>query len=360
MKRTLASQIRRTCRSSIPHEHQRKRKGFTLIELLVFLWILAFAISGLVRGIRFASQYGPWWSVLGAVLGFLAGIIVGVALFIVFVAVFWQAGRFCMWWRPFPPVCENGSCRANDYESTQTPLPVRKHVDAILHYAYRCKCGNLYTKIGCIRLKTQWVRILSDNTVQPYLKYFPFGRWKPDGSAKIEIAISSAEKTWEIELCSTRRLTPIQQGLFLLILIPVILPAAIILFEVLPALFSGRELASRLTTYEYLIFFFIIPLTIGIGIFVASCLSGKSIARSIEADGERIRIQRFNKQQVEIRWGEVTSAKYQKDSFSQFWTLKTPEGRVSVSSEGFLNEDWQTVSDYIRQHIPEKCQIKVG
>jgi hypothetical protein len=288
---------------------------------------------GLMRGLRFASQYGPWWALLGAVLGFIAGIVVAVAR-------------------------QNGTCRASHFESAETPLPVRKHVDGILYHAYRCKCGNLYTKIGCMSLKTQWVRILSDNTIQPYLKHRPFGRWKPDTSDRIEIPPDHSQRSWEIELYSTKLLRSLQEGLYYGILLAAVLSLCLIAFDVFLALASDRRLTSRFTTKEYLLLYFATPLMGGIIMFIVTCVNRRRLARAIEADGVCIRVQRFNKQQVEIEWEQIISAKYQKELNYELWILRTVEGKGPISAEGFLQKDWQLISDYIRQHIPESCQLE--
>jgi hypothetical protein len=334
------------------HDQQRKQRGATLIELLAILWIVNFAVIGLVWGKRFGSQYGSGWSVLGAVIGFFAGIVVAFALLFLFVSTFQMVAQFCTWWRAFPPVCENGTCSANYYESTETPPPLRKHVDGIQYHAYRCKCGNLYTTIGGMGLNTQWVRILSDNAIQSYLKHFPFGRWKPDTLDKIEIPVSNDDRAWELRLHTTSNLTPTQQGVFLLFLLP---PILFIVLRVFMPLLIGKELALASTT-NFVMLFLVGPLLMAIGMCFVSCQSGRHIARSIDADSDSIRIQRFNKKQVEIQWSQIISVKYSR--VDKCWILKTLERRISLSSDGFLKKDWQLVSEYIRQHIPEKCQSK--
>jgi len=337
--------------------YKNAKAGFTLIELLVFLWILIFAVIGSSIGKAFASQYGPWWSILGAVIGFLAGIIVAFALFALFILILDLIIKFGAWWRPNPPVCENGCCHSYDYESTDTPLSARKHVEGISRHAYRCKCGNLYTKLGYMSLKTQWVRILSDNTVQPLLKHCVFGRWKPDTSDKIEIPVGNNEKQWEVELYTTKNLTQNQQGIFISIIVPAILFIAFTLMIGLLKSSSGNKTALVSTTSEFLLFFFVLPLMIGIGISIAIFLD-KSIVQSIEADTDCIRIQRFNKQQVIIQWSQIISVKHKKDMNCTLWIVNTPNEKVSMKSEGFLQKDWQLLSDYIRKHIPENCKLK--
>jgi len=339
------------------------KSGFTLIELLVFIWILIFAMNGFSKGMRFASQYGPWGAILGAVGGFLAGAIVAIALMILFIYTIDLIKKFSAWWRPNPPACDNGCCHSNDYESTETPLTVRKHVKGILYNAYRCNCGNLYTKLGYLSLKTQWVRILPDNTVQAYLKHYPFSRWKPDTSDKIEMPASDNERQWDIDLHSTKNLTPTQQGWFLLVLIPSILSIVLISSMVLLPLSLGKEIALVSTRYGCVLLFFIGPALMGLQFFITILVTGKSCARLIEADADCIRIQRYDKQEVQVQWSQIISVKHKgninsKNNIVKFWIIQTPEEKMSIRSEGFLHEDWQLISDYIKQHIPENCQLK--
>jgi hypothetical protein len=306
------------------------KPGFTLIEILVILWIFIFALAGARRGMLFACQYGYWWTLFGAVIGFLAGAIGAIVLLLLFVLICQLIAKFCVWYRSFPPVCENGSCRVKDYKSTETPLLVRKHVKGILYHAYRCNCGNLYTKLGCMSLKTQWVRILSDNTVQPYLKHYLFGRWKPDTSNKIEMPAGDNERQWDIDLHSTKNLTPTQQALFLLVLIPSILSIILISSMVLLPFSFGKEIALVSTTRNYVLLFFLGPALFGLQFFITILVTDKSSARLIEADSDCIRIQRYDKQKVLVQWSQVISVKHKgninsKNNFAKSWIVKTPK-----------------------------------
>jgi hypothetical protein len=356
MDKTKISRFQKTFCAIIPHTHPRKPKGFTLIELLVFLWILIFALTGAFRGMLFASQYGHRWAVLGAIIGFFAGIIGAITLAVLFTLICQMIAKFSVWWRPFPPVCENGSCHVKDYSSTETPLSVRKYVEGILYHAYRCKCGNLYTTIGSMSLKTQWVRILTDNTVQPYLKHYLFGRWKPDTSNRIEIPTGCDEISWEIELFSMRTLKPIQEAFLILILIPTIMPIVFISMRAFLPLLLGK--GDILPTGEFLLLSYAIPLIMGTAISIAYCANKNTTARSIEANEDCIRIKLYNKRQVEIQWDRIISIKYRKNMDGQFWIFRLPEKKMTISNDGFKHKEWQLFSDYIRQHIPGHCQLK--
>jgi hypothetical protein len=356
MVKIKISGFQKTCRSNIPHIYHHKPKGITLIELLVFLWILIFALVVAIRSMRFASQYGPWWALLGTIIGFFAGIIGAIALALLLTLICQTIAKFSIWWRPFPPVCENGSCHIKDYNSTETPLSVRKYVEGILYHAYRCKCGNLYTQIDSLGLRTRWVRILPDNTVQPYLKHYIFGRWKPDALNRIEIPAGCAEVSWKIELFSTKTLRPIQEGFVILIVISTIMPVALVLMRVLLPLLLGK--GTILPSSEFLLLSYVGPPIMGIAIFIAYCINKKTIAQSIEANEDFIRIQRHNKQQLELQWDQIISVKHKKNMDGQFWIFTLPGKKVTVSNDGFTLKEWQLLSDYIRQQTPEHCQLK--
>ena len=301
---------------------------------------------------------------MGAVGGFLAGAIVAIVLMILFIYTIDLIKKLSAWWRPFPPVCQDASCNSKSYESCKTPLEVRKHVDGVSYHAYRCRCGNLYATIGCLSLKTQWVRILTDNTVEPCLRHGLFGRWKPDTSDKIEMPAGYNERQWEVDLHSTRNLTPTQQGWLLLVLIPSILSIVLISAMVILPLSLGKEISLVSTTFNCVLLFFIGPALMGLQFFITILVTDKSCARLIEADADCIRIQRYNKREVQVQWSQVISVKHKgninsKNYFTRFWIVRTPEEKMLIRSEGF-HEDWQLISNYIKQHIPKNCQLKVS
>ena len=128
--------------------------------------------------------------------------------------------------------------------------------------------------------------------------------------------------------------------------------------EKLMIVLEGLKGKTTLTTNEDLFSGFALLLIIGIGLFIACWLNGKFIVRSFEADDECVKIQRFNKQQVEIQWARIISVKHERESNSRTWIMKTSERELVFKSDGFSNEDWQIVSEYIKQHIPNNCQLK--
>lgn len=356
------SQLQRILRSNTSYNYRYNRKGFTLPELLVFIWIMICAMYGFSKVMRFASRYGPWGAVLGAVGGFLGGAVVGLILFFLFLCTIELIKKFSAWWRLYPPVCEDASCNSKSYESCKTPLAVRKHVDGISYHAYRCKCGNLYATIGSMSLNTLWVRILRDNTIQPCLRHGVFGRWKPDNSDKIEVPASNNERQWDIDIHSINNLTPTQQAWLLLVLIPSILSIVLISSMVLLPLSLGKEIELVSTTRNRVLLFFTGPVLMGLQFFITTLVTGKSSARLIEADSDCIRIQRYNKQEIQVQWSQIISVKHKgninsKNNFTKSWIVKTPKKKISISSDGFLHEDWKLISDYIKHHIPENCQL---
>ena len=271
---------------------------------------------GFSRGIRFASQFGPGWALLGAALGFVLGMIAGLALFFLIILVFDSLKIFCKWWRPSLPVCESGCCDQNDYKTVETPLSVRKHVEGVPDYAYRCKCGHLYTKIDNMALTTKWSRLLSDNTIQPYLVHLPFGRWNPDKNDRTVIPIEDNKKDWEIDFCSSKTLKPYQEGL---------VPFFVIFLVLGPLVFFLLSKIIAVSFKESFIIFSIPFLIALIGVYIVTCIEGNSIVRIIEANSDYIRIHRFGKRQFEIPWGNIISSKLKKVLNSQRWIFNTAD-----------------------------------
>ena len=340
------------CQTSSPpnilRSHHRIFSGCTLIELLVILWILAFALTGAVKGMRFASPHGPWWSLLGTVLGFIAGIIVAIVLVVLLILICQLISNFCKWYRPFPPRCPDQTCRPNICEPVETPLRLRKHIEGIAHNAYRCKCGNLYSQIGHMTLNTRWVRILPDNTILPCLKHTIFCRWKADSSDEIEIPADHDDTQYPIDICTTKTLKPTQEAIVIFVVLSAIFSIALILVLMLMPWPLGKTILS--SPIELVILFGGLSLIIASSISVATWEKGRFLARSIQADEDSIRIQRFNGKCTQIEWAQITSAKKTKDPFSPSWIFKTPHAKTTVNSEGLLGDDWQLVTDYIISH----------
>jgi hypothetical protein len=348
VEKTSTSRYQEPSSPDIPHD-RRKSSGCTLIELLVILWILVFGLTGAVKGMRFASQYGCAWSLVGAVLGFIGGIIVAIAILVLLILICQLISNFCKWYRPLAPTCPNQTCRANIGEPVETPLRLRKHIEGISHNAYRCKCGNLYAKSGRMTFNTRWMRILSDDTVEPCLKHIPFGRWKPDTADKIEIPADHYEGKYPIDIFTTKTLEPTRQAVAFFIGLSATLSIALILMMMFMkttfpsppamvisfcALFLGAAGMTCVVTWE----------------------KGRCSVRSIQADQDGVRIQRFNKRWTEIQWTQITSAQKPKDSFIASWIFETPHAKITLNSEGLLPDDWRLLTDYIKDHVPPNCQ----
>ena len=152
------------------------------VTLRALLFLLLTLLAALV-GSRFGSQYGT----LGAVSGMLVGAVVGCLAGLLAAFVLELFDGFWSWWRPYPPVCENGTCVGpSSYESVMLP---KEHVAAVAGlspFGDRCKCGNLYTGGYAGGFRNRWVRILPDGTIRPYLKHVVFGRWRRDEATTIE------------------------------------------------------------------------------------------------------------------------------------------------------------------------------
>jgi hypothetical protein len=158
----------------------KRGKGQTLNELLALLMIISFMIAGLLKGVKIGNEFGVIGAIIGAVVGSIAGLVAALALILLIVLIYRPYEAFWKWWRPYPPVCENGTCVGYEaYETMKTPDEVRVNASDISPVCYRCKCGNHYGG-GTKTLWNRWVRIMPDGTTRPYLKHRSFGRWKPD------------------------------------------------------------------------------------------------------------------------------------------------------------------------------------
>jgi len=156
------------------------RKAATLTEMLAMLLVLFCALSGVLVASRLAAGHGVLLAVACGALGFLAGAVAGIiALFIIVVAVWVPRDVFWQWWRPYPPPCENGTCRRRDYRIVSVPEADRK-IEGLSPIRWICKCGHVYASGTSRGLEGRWVRVLPEGKIRPYLKHRFAGRWRPD------------------------------------------------------------------------------------------------------------------------------------------------------------------------------------
>jgi hypothetical protein len=193
MKRRNEITFSRTEDSMNARKSTHNTNGQTLKELLVLILVMLFAITGFLKGIKIGYEFGLIWSVVGGLVGLIAGIIASIILVLLMLLIQRPYEILQKWWRPYPPVCENGTCRGYDsYELCKTPEETRKSAKHISPISYRCKCGNLYAG-GTQSLCNQWVRILSDGRIQPYLKHRWYGRWRTDVSEQEKTITQSSD-----------------------------------------------------------------------------------------------------------------------------------------------------------------------
>src|SRR5437867_2731615 len=140
--------------------HTRSVRGVTNLELLFILLMVVCMLAGVLHGIRFGSSYGP----LGKWIGGIGGLIVGVAVAVM--AMFMAAlidlpfDRFWRWWRPYPPVCENGTCKGyRGYDVIRIPEEVLQRVKGLSWVGWRCKCGNIYAGGIGYGMQNRYVRV---------------------------------------------------------------------------------------------------------------------------------------------------------------------------------------------------------
>jgi hypothetical protein len=199
-------------------DHQRRRrrsKGGADFELMVVVLALLGGVAGFFYGLDFGWHYGVFvglaGGVLGAVVGLLGTLLAMFLLVLVLSPLDTLAERFARWWRPYPPVCENGTCIGRDaYRRCEIPEEAVNRVRGLCRSGYRCKCGNVYATGYDYGMQRRFLRVLADGKLRPYLRFRIFGRWRADdGRGIIEITPDYVEPPpreipgWTIPLLST-------------------------------------------------------------------------------------------------------------------------------------------------------------
>src|SRR5437762_2994979 len=127
------------------HRRIQSVRGVTLVEFLVLTFALSCAILGCLAGAKVGSRYGLLGEVIGCIAGALAGGTAAVLAALLAALVYEPVDRFWRWWRPYPPPCENGTCRAlRDWKTTPTPDDALAAVKGLSVVAWQVKGGNLY------------------------------------------------------------------------------------------------------------------------------------------------------------------------------------------------------------------------
>ena len=161
-----------------PKLYRRNMGGATLNEFLAVFTAFILVVAGLYTGFQIGYQAGLGWAVLGSLIGLLLGVLLTVTMILACAYTFYSWDMIRQWWRPYPPVCENGICRGHvSYTMCNTPEGIRKQYKGFSPIAYQCKCGHLYAG-RCANGRWHWVRIYPDNTFQAYLKRNRWGRWQ--------------------------------------------------------------------------------------------------------------------------------------------------------------------------------------
>ncbi len=142
-----------------------------LFDLIAMLLIAV----GLVVGFVCAVDHGAWAALMRALSGAAKGFIV----YVVFMFLILVVLRIGLTYRPPFPRCRSGRCTTEHYtylsldaETTQERITTGKG-DMLA----RCRCGTHYLR----RLDDRRVwEVASDGSLVPYMRYKPFGRWRPD------------------------------------------------------------------------------------------------------------------------------------------------------------------------------------
>jgi len=170
------------------HNHISRTKGVTNLELLVFVLIAVCAWAGVVHGIKIGASYGTPGKWIGGIAGLITGVVAAGVYVFVAALINEPFDRFWRWWRPYPPMCENGKCeglRAN--ETCKIPEDIIQKIKGISWLGWRCKCGNLCAGGFGYGMRNRWVRVLANGEIRPYLKHRSFGRWIPDDGVGIGV-----------------------------------------------------------------------------------------------------------------------------------------------------------------------------
>ena len=115
------------------------------VELLCFLLVIICALVGVFHGVNLGSSHGMLGRIIGGIGGFLVGVFAAVAAIFIVALINEPFERFWRWWRPYPPVCENGTCNGfRGYNLAEIPEDLLRRVKGLSHLGWRCKCGNIY------------------------------------------------------------------------------------------------------------------------------------------------------------------------------------------------------------------------
>lgn len=129
----------------------------TVIELLFFLFNLT---CGIVVGHWMGAHFGFLFAIPGFFLGFGGGI--GFFKTIIFFLDVWHK------WRPLRPICRHGVCDSKAYRWIK---------ESVQGDVFQCCCGTKYLKTG-----NQFMEILPDGSLRPYMKYTILRGWEPENS----------------------------------------------------------------------------------------------------------------------------------------------------------------------------------
>ncbi|MEO7719038.1 MAG: hypothetical protein ABIY70_22805 [Capsulimonas sp.] len=138
-----------------------RQAGQTIFELGCLLFVIA-------AGIAVAVSFWRHWGIIGALIGFPVGFF---GLYYLYVGIL----KLDSWWLSVTPpcCCGEGSSSSYDVEFLKEGL----FPGGSLEFVYTCQqCGRRYVKGH-----RKFLEVYTDNTLHPYMKHAPFGRWRLDG-----------------------------------------------------------------------------------------------------------------------------------------------------------------------------------
>lgn len=132
---------------------------------------------------------------------------------------------------------------------------------------------------------------------------------------------------------------------------------AILIGGIIVVLIILKELAYWFLGLKYLLSGWDIPIILILGILGFTLrisfplIFKSSLAKSIQVVQDGITIYRFDNQEINISWNELTRVGY--DPLDEKWELHLTKKKYSICSEGFIADEWIELNEYIFDHLPE-------
>lgn len=150
-----------------------RQRGLNIFEFIALLGI----VFGLAYGFTASIGDGAWEAILGA----LRSGAIAYGLWIAGMMALMAVLSLFLLYRPSFPRCRTGRCRQTDYlylylDSAATGRH-KQLQDSLQGKIVRCRCGTLYLESDRER---RFLEVREDGSLAPFMRYQPFGRWRPD------------------------------------------------------------------------------------------------------------------------------------------------------------------------------------